>query len=280
MGKQTKGPTGSSKLRVLHESYDGYVYDMETEDGSFNAGIGKIVLKNTDSVMFHLNLTTDQLCRSYDSGELLSRGWVTSEQRIDDCDGDDNYKRGCLIAAAVSTRITEEMNGRHLTAGSDPIYFPPSQLDHEKVMLPFVIFAQKHYFAKIMDTADEAYILRGLECRKRTKLQATDDVENAMFADLLQRNPCTWNTYRLASEIVSRLISGSVNLTKIASRKKIAVTATTKKVDAGADLSSQNEGARRAGGHRRSRQDIGPRHQGGERRRREEGEIRVAGIHD
>ncbi len=236
-GKQRrKDPLTVKKLRVLHESYDGYVYDMETEDGSFNAGIGKIVLKNTDSVMFHLNLTTDQLCRSYDSGELLSRGWLTGEQRIDDCDGDD-YKRGCLIAAAVSTRITEEMNGRHLSDRTkNAIYFPPSQLDHEKVMLPFVIFAQKHYFAKIMDTADEPYILRGLECRKRTKLQATDDVENTMFADLLQQNPCTWNTYRLASEIVSRLISGSVNLTKIASRKRIAVTATTKKVDAGANL--------------------------------------------
>ncbi len=37
-------------IYVLHESYDGYVYDIETEFGTFHAGVGNIILKNTDSL--------------------------------------------------------------------------------------------------------------------------------------------------------------------------------------------------------------------------------------
>ena len=38
------------KIDVLYEKYDGYVYDIETEEGVFHGGIGNIILKNTDSI--------------------------------------------------------------------------------------------------------------------------------------------------------------------------------------------------------------------------------------
>jgi hypothetical protein len=37
-------------IRVLHEQYHGYVYDIETEAGVFHGGIGNMILKNTDSI--------------------------------------------------------------------------------------------------------------------------------------------------------------------------------------------------------------------------------------
>lgn len=39
------------KAFVLHESYNDYVYDLETHTGNFQAGIGQLIVKNTDSVM-------------------------------------------------------------------------------------------------------------------------------------------------------------------------------------------------------------------------------------
>ncbi len=39
------------KIRKIHESYDDYIYDLETADGSFQAGVGEIIVKNTDSAM-------------------------------------------------------------------------------------------------------------------------------------------------------------------------------------------------------------------------------------
>lgn len=38
-------------LTVLHNSYDGYVYDFETENHHFHVGPGRLVVHNTDSVM-------------------------------------------------------------------------------------------------------------------------------------------------------------------------------------------------------------------------------------
>lgn len=37
-------------IEQIHESYEDYVYDIETEEGVFQAGIGNIIVKNTDSI--------------------------------------------------------------------------------------------------------------------------------------------------------------------------------------------------------------------------------------
>ena len=39
------------KIDVLHELWDGYVYDLETDAGTFQAGVGQLIVKNTDSIM-------------------------------------------------------------------------------------------------------------------------------------------------------------------------------------------------------------------------------------
>ena len=41
-------------------SYEGYVYDLTTDNHHFSAGIGKIVVHNTDSVFFTFNLETPE----------------------------------------------------------------------------------------------------------------------------------------------------------------------------------------------------------------------------
>jgi DNA polymerase elongation subunit (family B) len=40
-------------IELLYENTSQYVYDIETEDGSFHAGIGNIIVKNTDSIYCH-----------------------------------------------------------------------------------------------------------------------------------------------------------------------------------------------------------------------------------
>ena len=42
------------KIRVLYEHYNDYVYDLETKDGTFHAGLGGLILKNTDSCLLRL----------------------------------------------------------------------------------------------------------------------------------------------------------------------------------------------------------------------------------
>jgi DNA polymerase elongation subunit (family B) len=49
--KQRKDAEVIKKIHVLHKSYEGHVYDLETDQGVFQAGVGRLIVKNTDSVM-------------------------------------------------------------------------------------------------------------------------------------------------------------------------------------------------------------------------------------
>jgi len=57
-----KDPRVIKKIEVLHESWDGYVYDLETEAGTFQAGVGQIIVKNTDSIMVEFPETDLDAC--------------------------------------------------------------------------------------------------------------------------------------------------------------------------------------------------------------------------
>ena len=45
-------------MEEMHEDY-GYVYDIETIDGSFHAGVGSLIVKNTDSIYCHFSSCTE-----------------------------------------------------------------------------------------------------------------------------------------------------------------------------------------------------------------------------
>ena len=63
-------PNAIKKLHVLHNSWDGYVYDLETSAGSFQAGIGRLIVKNTDSVM--ISVEGDDMASHFKLGEELA----------------------------------------------------------------------------------------------------------------------------------------------------------------------------------------------------------------
>ena len=198
---------------------------------------GTIVYGDTDSVMFHFGLNTHELCSSFES--LVSKGWLQESDRTSiDIYNDDPYKKACFISAALSKRLANELNEMHIKQPQRAIYHPPSKLEHEKVMLPFVIFGRKHYFAKVVDTdKNDVHIIRGLEVRRRNRLTATEIVETTMFKDLLQRNPNTFETFSVANSIVSALLDGSIDLSLISSRKKVSIAQKRMNVkDAGFEL--------------------------------------------
>lgn len=47
-------------LKIIEiPEYNNYVYDIETEDGTFMAGVGTLIVKNTDSIYCHFNTAKD-----------------------------------------------------------------------------------------------------------------------------------------------------------------------------------------------------------------------------
>lgn len=57
--------------RIVNISYNGYVFDLETENHHFSAGIGRLVVHNTDSIMVDLGITDPHECVTM--GEKLSK---------------------------------------------------------------------------------------------------------------------------------------------------------------------------------------------------------------
>ena len=61
------------KVYPIYENYQNYVFDLETEAGSFCAGIGEIDLKNTDSVMVSVPSLKNDPTKAQAIGEIMER---------------------------------------------------------------------------------------------------------------------------------------------------------------------------------------------------------------
>lgn len=88
---------------------DIYVYDIETEDGSFQAGTGCIILKNTDSIYTKFMLPDNH---GLSQKDMLNKIAEVSEK--------------------CAERITKTFK-------------PPIELEFEKIMYPILLFTKKRY---------------------------------------------------------------------------------------------------------------------------------------
>jgi len=98
--------TPTNKVIKIEEiEYDGYVYDLTTENHHFQAGIGNMIVHNTDSI--YVKFKTE----------------YTGQQHMDEV-----------------FRLSEEA----ALACSD-LFIKPIDLEFEKVMWPFILFSKKRY---------------------------------------------------------------------------------------------------------------------------------------
>lgn len=114
--KQRKNP---SAIKKMHEiEYTGYVYDLTTDNHHFAAGIGNIIVHNTDSVFFTFNLATPE-------GELI-RGKKALEITIE-------------LAQQAGHLASKFLKGPH-------------DLEYEKTFMPFCLLSKKRYVGMLYET--------------------------------------------------------------------------------------------------------------------------------
>jgi len=106
------------KIDVLFDIYQGYVYDIETENGAFHGGIGHLILKNTDSIFCKFPLKDDK-------NELLLGKEALPE--------------------AIRT-------GKDVAKNIASIMPPPQKLNYEKCLYPFILFSKKRYVGNLYET--------------------------------------------------------------------------------------------------------------------------------
>jgi len=114
--KLRKNPIAIKKMGEI--SYQGYVYDLTTDNHHFAAGIGNIVVHNTDSVFFTFNLQTPE---------------------------------GAQIRGQKALEITIELaqEAGHLAS---TFLKGPHDLEYEKTFMPFCLLSKKRYVGMLYES--------------------------------------------------------------------------------------------------------------------------------
>jgi DNA polymerase elongation subunit (family B) len=189
--KLRKNEFAIKKLYVLHEggSEDRYVYDLETEAGSFQAGVGNLIVKNTDSVMIEFDTGS-----AAGTQEAINASWELGKR-----------------AAAECTKLFKK----------------PNDLELEKVYCPYFLYSKKRYAAK-MWTADpktgevvfDCVDIKGLQVVRRDNTPHVREVCKEILDIILESNNPT-----AAKECAHRrgveLLGGKVPIEKLTLSQKL-----------------------------------------------------------
>ncbi len=104
------------KIEPLERSeHDTYVYDIETEDGTFQAGTGSLILTNTDSIYTQFTLP--------------------NQENLTD---DEKLKEIFKVSKECADRISDTFR-------------KPIELEMEKVMYPCLLFSKKRYVNRYLE---------------------------------------------------------------------------------------------------------------------------------
>jgi DNA polymerase elongation subunit (family B) len=114
--KQRKNPNAIKKLEII--PYDGYVYDLTTDNHHFAAGIGNLIVHNTDSVFFTFNLQT------------LDGKPIRGKEALE-----------------ITIEIAQEAG--HLAS---KFLKAPHDLEYEKTFMPFCLLSKKRYVGMLYET--------------------------------------------------------------------------------------------------------------------------------
>ena len=108
--KQLKNPIAIKKMNEIH--YSGFVYDLTTDNHHFAAGVGNLIVHNTDSVFFKFNLTDKE------TGEKIL--------------GEKALELSIEIAQEACHNVSKVLK-------------QPHDFEYEKTFMPFCLLSKKRY---------------------------------------------------------------------------------------------------------------------------------------
>lgn len=115
-------------FQIGNTTQDNFVYDLETELGRFNAGVGQLVVVNTDSVFLKFKYNRDDF----------------NANRVD------TFR----LAILCGNKLTKEIFDRH-----------PIEMEFEKVFQPFVLLTKKRYIANKYENTKDPFQLKGVDAK-------------------------------------------------------------------------------------------------------------------
>ena len=185
-------PLASQGIRAMHPipyevgiNGDGYVYDLTTQNHHFSAGIGDIVVHNTDSVFFTFNLE-DPVTKQ------PIRGQKALEMTIE-------------IAQDAAELCTQWLK-------------PPMSLAYEKTLMPFVLLSKKRYVGMLYEEDPHKGKLKymGISLKRRDSCDYLKDTYGGILTRLMKVDGNGLKTsMEFLHESLQQLVEGTVPMEKL-----------------------------------------------------------------
>jgi len=182
-----KNPITIKKIETV-KGYSGKVYDLTTENHHFHAGVGSIIVHNTDSVMVEFDVQgrtgIEAIEYSWQQGELASEG-------------------------------------------ASKLFKAPNDLELEKVYCPYFLYSKKRYAAKLWTKGKSGkmqmdYIdIKGLQVVRRDNTPFVREVCKELLDVILESNNPS-GAIELAKKRAVELLDGRVSNEKLILSQKLA----------------------------------------------------------
>jgi len=178
-------------IKKLHEiDYEGYVYDLTTENHHFAAGIGNLIVHNTDSVFFTFNL--------------------------------EDPTTGAPIRGKNALEFTIEIaqEAAHLCSLYLP---PPMKLTYEKTLMSFILLSKKRYVGMLYEMNPNKGKLKfmGLPLKRRDSCDYLKDVYGGILTILMKEPENIEKAIEFLNQYLQNLIKGKVSIDKLALTKAL-----------------------------------------------------------
>ena len=173
------------RIKKMEEiPYTGYVYDLTTDNHHFAAGIGNLIVHNTDSVFFTFNLQNPE----------------TKEKIV----GKDALEITIEIAQDAAKLCTQWLK-------------PPMELSYEKTLMPFILLSKKRYVGMLYETDPNKGKLKymGLAIKRRDSCDYLKDIYGGIL-NILMKEQDIQKSIEFLNKSLNNLIEGGVPMEKLA----------------------------------------------------------------
>ena len=155
MTKKTQRKNPIAIKKIIEIEYNGYVYDLTTENHHFAAGIGNLIVHNTDSVFYTFNLQTPE-------GQPI-RGKDALEITIE-------------LAQEAGEIAASFLKGPH-------------DFEYEKTFMPFCLLSKKRYVGMLYETDPNKCKRKemGIVLKRRDNAPIVKDVYGGIIDILMKK---------------------------------------------------------------------------------------------
>jgi DNA polymerase elongation subunit (family B) len=188
--QEIQNPNEIIKIIPLDDvNTDTYVYDLETENGHFHAGIGELIVHNTDSIFIKFKILDEN-----------------NKPRTD--------QEGLRQAIALGKKAAEIIN-------SQAPY--PQKINYEKTMHPLLIIAKKRYVGNLYEDDHTKMVSiksMGIETKRRDNAGIVKEICAGIIHNLMNERSIE-KAVKFVKKTLIKVLNGKVSLEKFTITKTL-----------------------------------------------------------